>query len=82
MKKQEREGIRRDYFESITKKSWTFAKLTETEKKRCEEALFSYPILGDTRAQVSEQVQALYYAFLLALGYGEAVAGWRKEATK
>ena len=80
MKNQEREAIRRDYFERVTSNSWTWERLTEEEKARCEEALFFYPIQGETRARVIEQFHAVYLSFLIALGYGgRTFKPWRED---
>ena len=77
MTNEKREQIRKDRFERITKKSWTYARLTETEKKRCEEALFFFPIHGVTVRQIVQSYEAIYNAFLLALDYN--ALHWREE---
>lgn len=77
MTNERREEIRKDRFDRITKKYWTYARLTEKEKKMCEEALFFFPVHGDTVHHVVQSYEAIYNAFLMALGYDSP--NWRCE---
>lgn len=77
MTNEKRDQIRKDRFDRITKKSWTYARLTEAEKKRCEEALFFFPIHGDTVRQIVQSYESIYHAFLMALDYD--ALNWREE---
>lgn len=55
------------YFENVIKKSWTWERLTEEERKRFLSLDFS-KISGKDVTRI-EWYHSMYYAFLLGLGY-------------
>ena len=76
MKAAEREKIQMDYLRDVFKKSWTWERLTEEERKRFEERYLWIKIYGNTEQQVYEQINEYYYMFLLGCGY--SAIGWRE----
>lgn len=74
--KQNLENTIPDYFERITKNSWTWHRLTEDEKRRFTSINFS-KIKGSERQRI-EAYNAAYLAFLTALGYNGYL--WREPA--
>ena len=68
-------------FLAMISKSWTFARMTEEEKRSCKDLFFSVPceqaLKGDYKARW-KVCQALYNAFLYGIGYNGFM--WR-EAT-
>ena len=76
MKREERNAIREAHFSTVTRNSWTYKRLTAEEETALKQALFSAPLFGSTRFQVTEEIQAIYLAFQLALGYKPI--GWRE----
>lgn len=78
MTNAEREDIRRDYCKMFCK-SWTYARLTAEEKLAVMEALTAFPVYGERKKQVGDQMNAIYYSFLLALGYkNSGPMNWRE----
>lgn len=75
---REKENALQEYFNMI-KESWTFNRMTEKEKERTFDAL-RFAKLKGTFLQRWEQLQAVYYGFLLGLGYSGA--GWRETDTE
>ena len=71
---REKENALQEYFNMI-KESWTFNRMTEKEKERVFDAL-RFAKLKGTFFQRWEQLQAVYYGFLLGLGYTST--GWRE----
>lgn len=63
-----------DYFQKVIKKSWTWNKLTETEKQRFIDMNFDR-IKGSDKIRI-EWLCMTYEAFLIGLGY-EPI-GWRE----
>lgn len=65
-----------NYFQNVIKKSWTWAKLTEEERKRFINMNVFEKIKGTDKQRV-EWLNTIYTAFLSALGYKPI--GWREE---
>ncbi len=59
-----------DFLENVTRKSWTWARLTPGERARFENVDVSK--LGGTARQRTEALKVVYRAFLEGLGY----TGW------
>lgn len=76
MKKQT--NVINDYMEIVIKKSWTWGKLTDDEKKRFLAMNVFDRIKGNDAARI-EWLNTIYSAFLVALEYKPI--GWR-EAPK
>ena len=75
--KKAKENALSDFME-LTRHSWTYQRMTEEEKTRCEKALRSAASL-DIQGSYSQRYGALngvYYAFLLGIGYTGAL--WRE----
>lgn len=65
-------------FMEMTRNSWTYQRMTEEEKSRCETALrsaASLDILGSYNQRYSA-LNGVYYGFLLGIGYTGAL--WRE----
>ena len=65
-------------FLEMTRHSWTYDRMTDDEKTRCEKALRSAASL-DIQGSYNQRYNALngvYYAFLLGIGYSGAL--WRE----
>ncbi len=77
---REKENARRDFVEMI-KESWTFARLTETEKTDCIRLLTEENgnAVKGSYLQRWEILNAVYYGFLAALGYMSRPWAWREE---
>lgn len=73
MKKQT--GIVSDYIERVIKKSWTWEKLTDDEKKRFLAMQVFDRIKGNDATRI-EWLNTIYSAFLDALEYKPI--GWRE----
>ena len=77
--KKEKQNAYNDYMEMI-KKSWTFDKLTETEKEKLRDVLFSVRAENAIKGNYNQRIcilEAIYFSFLKALGY-EPI-GWREN---
>lgn len=64
-----------DYFENVIKKSWTWERLTEEEKRR----FVNMPVFDEIRGADKQRVEwlnTIYHAFLVGLGY--KLIGWRE----
>ena len=74
----EKENAVSYYFENVTKKSWTWGKMTDEERDRFVEVLSNWKdkIKGNARAR-REQVCMIYDAFLEGIGYTGFM--WRSE---
>ena len=57
--------------------SWTYARLTNTERDSLIEAINRAHLIG-TWKQRWEQLNDIYFAFLSALGYDKDPVGWRE----
>lgn len=71
MKNKEKEQAYFDFVEMI-KRSWTYARLTESEKEACVSALrfgVEQCLIIGKYEQRWGQLNVVYHAFLLALGY-------------
>ena len=66
-----------NYFQNVIKKSWTWQKLTEEERKRFIDMNVFDRIKGNDNTRV-EWLNTIYQSFLSALGYKPI--GWREEA--
>lgn len=66
-----------DYFERVTRNSWTWERLTHEEQERFLQVDFS--TIRGNRHQRIEAFNTAYKAFLLALGYSPS--NWREPAT-
>lgn len=67
-------------FWDITKKSWTYEKLTKKEKEKLKEVIFSTRTENALRGSFQERwdiLQSIYFGFLMALDY-EPI-NWRSE---
>ena len=75
----EKENAVNDYFENVTKKSWTWNRMTNEEKDRFTEFLSEWKdkIKGNVKAR-REQFCMIYSAFLEGLGYSGFM--WREES--
>ena len=65
-------------FLEMTRNSWTYQRMTEEEKCRCEKALRSASSL-DIQGSYSQRcgaLNAVYYGYLLGIGYTGAL--WRE----
>lgn len=76
-KKQEQNEKAYNDFVEMIRKSWTYAKLDETERKRVEYALLGASVKfarGDYKSRTN-MLHATYVGFLTALGFedGEAL---------
>lgn len=75
-----RDTTRAKYIESF-KKSWTFAKLTDTEKSSCIKMLSNFPLnSATTQHQANNIMLSAYHAFLCGAGYDDDTswANWRE----
>lgn len=79
MKQAEREAERLNYIK-ILQNSWTYEKLTQKERINATSNLLQCKLFGNNKAQVCEQLHAIYLAFLMALDY-EPI-GWREPNKK
>lgn len=64
-----------DYFQNVIKKSWTWNRLTEEEKRRFIDMDVFDRIKGNDKTRI-EWLNTIYNAFLSALGYKSV--GWRE----
>lgn len=65
------ENATRDYID-MARHSWTYERMTEDERKRCEDALYScitQTAVKGTYFQRWNVLQAVYSAFLDGIGY-------------
>ena len=76
MTAQYRKDYARARFAQVTVNSWTYDRLTETERKALKEVLFQYPLHGNSDHHLFEEYESRYSAFLAALGYNPI--GWRE----
>lgn len=75
MKRQNTSTAVPDYIETVIKKSWTWARLTEEERKRFLSMEIFDEINGNDRTRI-EWLHTIYNAYLTALGYKPI--GWRE----
>lgn len=69
------------YYHNVTV-SWTYARLTEQEKAKFKELIFSPRVKAGVKGTLSQRwniLDAIYYSFLMALDYKPI--GWREEDT-
>ena len=64
-----------DYFQNVIKKSWTWNRLTEEERRRFVDMDVFDRITGNNKTRV-EWLITIYDSFLSALGYKPI--GWRE----
>ena len=64
-----------DYFQNVIKKSWTWDRLTEEERRRFIDMDVFDRIKGNDQTRI-EWLNTIYHAFLSALGYKSV--GWRE----
>lgn len=64
-----------DYFQNVIKKSWTWDRLTEEERRRFINMDVFDRIKGNDKTRI-EWLNTIYNAFLSALGYKSV--GWRE----
>ena len=76
MKNSEREEIKKDYIENVYKCSWTYERLTDKEKSKIIDLLYSAKLFANTKKDVCYEMHMIYSAFLDALNY--APSGWRE----
>lgn len=75
---EEKEKTFNDWYDMI-KKSWTYEKFTEEEKEHLNNILTSIQvknILKGTSKQRWNILQAIYYSYLIGLGYNSPT--WRQ----
>ena len=65
-----------NYFQEVIKKSWTWQKLTEEERKRFIDMNVFDRIKGNDKTRV-EWLNTIYHSFICALAYKPI--GWREE---
>ena len=65
-----------NYFQDVIKKSWTWEKLTEEERKRFINMHVFDKIKGNDITRI-EWFNSIYHAFLVGLDY--KAIGWREE---
>ena len=65
-----------DYFQNVIKKSWTWDRLTEEERRRFIDMDVFDRIKGNNKTRV-EWLNTIYDSFLSALGYKPI--GWREK---
>lgn len=75
MKRQNTSTAVPDYIETVIKKSWTWARLTEEERQRFLSMEVFDEIKGNDRTRI-EWLHTIYEAYLTALGYKPI--GWRE----
>lgn len=68
-------GAVEDYFQNVIKKSWTWNRLTEEERRRFIDMDVFDRIKGNNKTRV-EWLITIYDSFLSALGYKPI--GWRE----
>lgn len=71
--------MRYSYFQTVIKESWTWAKLTEEEKRRFIDLIYVDSIFYSIARTDKEKIELLnfaYHAFLVGLGYKPI--GWRE----
>lgn len=66
------------YMQNVIKKSYTWSKLTEEEKRLFSEMDIFEQIKGSNKQKI-EWLNTIYKSFLVALGYKPV--GWREEET-
>ena len=79
MNNKNKDNVFTDYLEMI-KKSWTYARMTKEEREKIQEILTSGRIKEDIKGTYQQRWQALnalYYAFLIGIGYDNA--DWRGD---
>lgn len=76
MKNCEREDYKKHLIEDVYKHSWTYAKMTDKERHKIVDALYSANLYGNTTKQLAEELHYIYMAFLSALDY--TPIGWRE----
>ena len=64
-----------DYFQNAIKKSWTWNRMTEEERRRFVDMDVFDGIKGNDKTRI-EWLNTIYHAFLSALGY--KCIGWRE----
>lgn len=64
-----------DYFQNVIKKSWTWDRLTEEERRRFIDMDVFDRIKGNDTTRI-EWLNTIYHAFLSALGYKSVL--WRE----
>ena len=64
------------YFQTVIKKSWTWAKLTDTERQRFIDRNDFDVICGNDKQRV-EWLNSMYHAFLVGCGYDSP--NWREN---
>jgi hypothetical protein len=72
---QELEMTVENYFQKVTKKSWTWQKLTEEEKERF--ITLNFDLITGTAKKRMVIFNLVYHAFLVGLGYKPI--GWRED---
>ena len=80
--KKEKENAFIDFMQSI-KQSWTYQKLTDEEKERLNKLLKHNRIIENARGNYYQRFQyldAIYYSFLIGIGYNGLY--WRDEKNK
>lgn len=76
MKNTERERIASEFIKKSILKSWTYERLTEKERERLQKSFDRVTLYGNNKKQVCEEINGVYYAFLMALDYNWD--GWRE----
>ena len=73
MKREEKKTVSKEYNETL-RKSWTYAKMTEEERKKWEEVAEWITHCGtldhlNTKIQIQITMLSSYHAFLEGIGY-------------
>lgn len=74
----EKEEVLNQWYDMI-KKSWTYEKMTKEEKETLNDLIFSNRTKNCLKGTYNQRwniLQAIYYAYLLGLGYTPT---WREE---
>jgi len=69
-------------FCNMTERSWTFEKMTDSEKARCFDALHFANVQGMVKGTYKTRwniLNAVYHAFLIGIGYSGF--NWRDNST-
>ena len=71
----------REQFMKMIRNSWTWARLTEEEAKRCEKVISKFPLIAfREKRHIWDALHEVYGAFLEGTGY--KAIGWREPATE
>ena len=75
MTKEQKNENRNEYIKIVVN-SWTYEKLTQTEKINIIAILLNCKLYGRNKKEVCEQLNTIYRSFLMALNY--TPLNWRE----